>query len=264
MSSAYYRPRQRYQLTGSSLQSSNCGPASAADLADRYSLGAIDLTPDEMRKLTGDRVGGTTIRQLAEALEKVHVPLVVFDYRDGMDADRFRALVKSGVGAIANMDYSKVPEKLEADKDFEELHSMYADRWRADAPLFDGTRGPGYLVFDPLADGRRPGIPLGPDWWPERALHRCLADFPGPGWTVGTWQKRTLRKRRWLDAELLVRARATRESEVVGRLGSQTVQHGGVELGEPIADDPRWWRIWLARANRVGYVHDSDVLVIRN
>jgi len=259
MTQAVYRPRFRKQLTGSPLGNSNCGPASAATLADRWSLGAINKTPDQMRVLTGDVQGGTTIRQLATALAKVGVPLTIFDYDDGMDKDRFRSLVRSGVGAIANIDYSPLPECLEADKSFEDLHSVYVNEWAANVNLCTGGSGPGFLTWDPLADGRRAGIPKGPNWWPESVLFAALEQFPGRGWTIGTWTKRTLRKRASVSSWVWIRPKATRASTPIGRLTTQVLQHGGTVIGESVGGDKRWYRVWVPGKGVVGYCHASVV-----
>jgi hypothetical protein len=259
MTQAVYRPRFRKQLTGSPLGHANCGPASAADLADRWSLGAINKTADQMRVLTGDVEGGTTVRQLATALAKVGVPLTIFDYDDGMDRDRFRSLIRSGVGAITNIDYSPLPEALEADKNFEDLHSTYTNEWSAKASLYTGGTGPGFLVYDPLADGRRAGIPKGPNWWPESVLFAALEAFPGGGWTVGTWTKRTVRKRASVSSWVWIRPRPTRAAAPIGKLTTQVLQHGGYEIGESVGGDKRWYRVWIPSTSRIAYVHASVV-----
>jgi len=87
----------------------------------------------------------------------------------GEFADLITAL-GNGKGATIAIDYSKVPQSLKGDPLFNGLHSVFLAAVRERAGQTE------VKVFDPLNDGRRPGIPgPGPIWYPKVALRNAAA-----------------------------------------------------------------------------------------
>ena len=63
------------------------------------------------------------------------------------------------------------PTKYDASPGFTGNHAVYVNERRAS----DGA----FLVYDPMADHRRAGIPQGPQWWPASLLQRAAYAMPG-------------------------------------------------------------------------------------
>jgi hypothetical protein len=83
----------------------------------------------------------------------------------------FRSMIQAGRGAVVAIQYSVIsPTKFDACPGFGGGHSVYVNERRSDGR---------YLVYDPLADGRRSGIPKGPQWWPGSLLQKAMYAYPG-------------------------------------------------------------------------------------
>ena len=105
-------PGSKKQLTGSALGPFNCNMASAAMMADRDTLGAIDVTPDAMRKASGDTSGGTSQGGANTALAKYGINVHSYDGHDGYTMAKFVADLKAGCGIMAAGDYDQLPYAL--------------------------------------------------------------------------------------------------------------------------------------------------------
>lgn len=175
-----YRPHFRKQGDGSHCQWYNCGCASQAMAADR-SRGGSDPhnshgwppTPPEIRNAITRYCGGTSLQETAHAA--THLYGVTMAVRYGVPWNTFRSLVISGRGAIAQIRYSVVPARFDASPGFGGNHAVFVNERRSS----DGA----YLVYDPLADHRRSGIPQAPQWWPSTVLMN--AGFAIPGTATG-------------------------------------------------------------------------------
>ena len=87
----------------------------------------------------------------------------------GEYADLITAL-GNGKGATIAIDYSKVPLNMKGDPAFMGLHSVFLAAVRERAGQTE------VKVFDPLNDGRRPGIPgPGPVWYPKVMLRNAAS-----------------------------------------------------------------------------------------
>jgi hypothetical protein len=83
----------------------------------------------------------------------------------------FRSMIIAGRGAVAAIQYSVIHgTRFDACPTFLGGHSVYVNERRSS----DGK----YLVFDPLADGRR-GYTTAPDWWSGTLLRDAMYAFPG-------------------------------------------------------------------------------------
>lgn len=173
-----YRPTFRKQGDGSRCQWSNCGPASQAMAAQRHREGVDPLNhhgwppmPSEIRNyISPTHCGGTSLQENDGAA--THLYLADMNVRYGVPWSTFQSLIISGRGAIVQIWYGVIsPTKFDASPGFTGAHAIYVNERRAS----DGA----YLVYDPLADGRRAGIPKGPQWWPGSLLQKAAYAMPG-------------------------------------------------------------------------------------
>jgi len=164
-----YRPPFRKQGDGSRCQWSNCGPASQAMASRRHRKGIDPKTagpwppmPQAIRnRISPSSCGGTNLNQ-SDMWVRYDLPW-----------DTFRSLIQSGRGAHVAIRYSMVPAKFDGSPGFNGGHSVYVNERRSS----DGA----FLVYDPLADGRRSGIPTAPDWWPASVLKAAAGSWTGTG-----------------------------------------------------------------------------------
>jgi len=173
-----YRPTFRKQGDGSRCQWVNCGPASQAMAAQRHrkgvdprnSHGWPPMPPEIRNRISPYGCSNTNLSQLdAAALHLYGVDMLV---RYGISWSSFQSLIISGRGAIVQISYRVIaPTKFDASPGFYGNHGVYVNERRAS----DGA----YLVYDPLADGRRAGIPKGPQWWPASLLKAAAYAMPG-------------------------------------------------------------------------------------
>jgi len=173
-----YRPTFRKQGDGSRCQWENCNPASHAMASDRHRRGADPHnehrwlpTPSEIRnRISPTHCGGTNLNENDLAVQ--HLYGVNMNVRYNVPMGTFRSMIISGRGAVVSIWYGVIaPTKYDASPGFTQGHAIYVNERRSS----DGA----YLVYDPLADGRRAGIPKGPQWWPASLLQRAAEAYPG-------------------------------------------------------------------------------------
>jgi hypothetical protein len=172
-----YRPAFRKQGDGSRCQWSNCNPASHAMASDRHRRGCDPHNhhgwppkPPEVRNQIGGGCGGTNLEENKAAVR--HLYEVNLDIRYQIPFRSFKSLIRSGRGAVIPIQYSVISgTRFDASPGFRGGHAVYVNERRKS----DGK----FLVYDPLADGRRRGIPKGPQWWPARLLRRAAEAYPG-------------------------------------------------------------------------------------
>jgi hypothetical protein len=129
--------------------------------------------PPEIRNriiaVYGDR-NGTSLDQNDVAV--THLYLANMTVRYNIPWASFRSLIISGRGAVVPIWYAVIaPTRFDASPGFTRGHGIYVNERRSK----DGA----YLVYDPLADHRRTGIPQGPQWWPGDLLRRAAEAYPG-------------------------------------------------------------------------------------
>lgn len=172
-----YRPTFRKQGDGSRCGWSNCGPASQAMASQRYREGKDPLNhhgwppmPSEIRNRISPTVcGGTSMQDNDTAVTHLYLTNMLVRY--GVPWATFQSLIISGRGALLQIRYSVIaPTKYDASPGFTGNHAVYVNERRAT----DGA----YLVYDPLADGRR-GLPQGPQWWPASLVKAAAYAMPG-------------------------------------------------------------------------------------
>lgn len=182
-----FDPVFRKQLDGSAHQHTNCGPASLSSALDRHQLG-VDPPGTELWKPTPanirsrmialgieNGVSGTSSIDLTKAATRLYGAALTTRYN--LSWADYVTLIVSGRGAITNMGYAALHGNVhDACPTCNASHWIYVDRRR-----WNATRGYyQFLVYDPLADHRRAGIPQGPEWWKWTVLQRvCAALRPG-------------------------------------------------------------------------------------
>ena len=259
MATAFYRPTFEKQGTGSALGWKNCGAASGAMLTDRSTLDLKDPSPDAFRTATGDFEGGLMIAQVGTALTKYGVPHTVYDASDGYTFDALVADLKRGKGAVVNGDYDVVPKALAGSDTFDGFHSEY---WHQ-------VVATGIVVGDPLNDGRRLAsgrvVPKGYVVYPLAVARAYVEKFdrqvPGTGIHAAVMDLRRLRSRGTYAVN--VRAAASTSSAILGRIrGTTTLAWGGTVLGQSVAGNRTWYRVWHPATSRIAYVHASVVRTV--
>ena len=145
------RPVFVKQLDGSRYAGLNCTCASGAMALDRWTIGAKKATGAYIRFQTGDTVGGTTLAQVRDAIHRVWG--YELDVRYGLDWDVFSSRIESGQGAILQ-GWAGVTRgtKWQGSETFGGNHAWFVN----------DRDGDNFHVYDPLADGRRPGIAKSP------------------------------------------------------------------------------------------------------
>lgn len=173
-----YRPPFIKQGDGSHCQWTNCGCAchAMAALRDRKGIDPRNAhgwppTPTEIRVQIDGRFacGGTSLDENKAAV--AHLYGVTMALRYNIPFNSFASLIISGRGAVVPIRYAVIaPTKFDASPGFTGNHGVFVNE-RNPAGYF--------LVYDPLADGRRAGIPKGPQWWPGTLLRAAAEAYPG-------------------------------------------------------------------------------------
>lgn len=146
------RPTFVKQLDGSRYAGLNCTCAAAAMALDRHTIGRYRTTGAYVRALTGDTSGGTNLVQVESALQRRWG--VDLDVRYRLPFEEFERRIRSGQGAILQ-GWEAVTRgtRWQASETFGGNHAWYVNDIDPDAR---------FLVYDPLADGRRDGIARSP------------------------------------------------------------------------------------------------------
>lgn len=171
------------QLDGSLNAGDNCGPASVAMALRWATAHEIMPTPSAVRAAMKDPTGGTYMSDHRLAWDTYRErndgtwDLKPMRYFAAGDFTDLLTALGNGKGATIAIDYSKVPQTLKGDPLFNGLHSVFLAATRERAGMTE------VKVFDPLNDGRRPGIPgPGPIWYPKLVLRNAAAAVVGePG-----------------------------------------------------------------------------------
>lgn len=165
-----YRPPFIKQLDGSMYAGLNCTMAAGAMAIIRHQRGSNPPgtaiwypKPYDLRRKTGDTSGGTNLDQLDSVAYRYYG--VNLEVRYGLAWETFRSEISKGRGAVLQGSYSVwAGTKYDGSRaGFRGNHAVYVNEVRRNAALNRYE----YLVYDPLWDGRRTGIPKGPLWVPE-------------------------------------------------------------------------------------------------
>jgi hypothetical protein len=169
-------PAESCIIAGKKLGWTNCTPAGTAMGLNKATLGRIDIDDCDIRRLTGDTSGGTTLSQMAPVCSKLGVSLEVHaggnvcsppylarQLRAGRGAD-----VQGNAGALLGTRFRSTAGWVN--------HNVYANEVRGGT--LDNPAE--VLVYDPAADGRKAGwgtASKGPQWWPWSLLLKFIASL---------------------------------------------------------------------------------------
>ena len=185
-----YAPTLEHQLDGSATGGEDCGVAVVVMAVDLATQGAARPTTEEVRRRMRVPSGATDTGDQERAVESFETAIET----RGREPLRYQRMLgrpwSDAMGALADgrwlclsLSYAVVNDlapRLSGDKAFRGNHAVGALGLRSRAGV------PQVRVFDPLADGRRPGIPDGPRWWDLAVVKAACASFAGPGrWTGG-------------------------------------------------------------------------------
>jgi hypothetical protein len=163
--SGNYTPRHVWQT------SQNCLWAAGSMLLDKWSHGRVRASQYTLRKASGDKEGGSNLRDLARGYAKaVRVKLRTPNWGDSMRWWQLLDRLASGGGAVVIGEYNRMPAHFARWSPSyaarrESSHAVYVER-------YDRRRGRVWIK-DPLARGGWPG-----EWIPVDALRR-FADIEG-------------------------------------------------------------------------------------
>jgi hypothetical protein len=159
-----YRPRAVFQLKrdrahpkGSDMGGSNCNPSSAALLVDFVSCGKRRTTGAAVRELTGDFEGGTWLGDVIKAVRRGYG--VDIDINTGSFDRVIKALTQGRGVTLCGSSIATRGTRHQASETFDGNH-----QWALTDIRHDASGKYEILVFDPLADGRRPRIAKSPMW----------------------------------------------------------------------------------------------------
>lgn len=203
MTRQLYHPRQRMQNDGHPLGWKNCTCTAAAVCEDVSTFGANDLSGGQVRDATGDKLDGTTPDQVDAALLKLtgedHLSTGYFSPKE------IRAGIREGKTFLACVRYDVVrdwcakqraqgvrQEDLVAGSEaFGGWHAVVLHMRLAAGEsvsivceVQEGNRrtvinktvfGPGTVVYEPLADGRRRTVAKGIVVYPDELLEEVFA-----------------------------------------------------------------------------------------
>lgn len=169
------------QLGRGSEYRGNCGPASVCSALRWATDHDVAPLPDDVRKAMRDFVGGTTMGDHPKGYNafiddawRAGWTLPPMTYAGNATWGQFFKVLRAGNAATIAIDYSKVPARFRCAA-FNGLHSVFVSELRTKAGKREAK------VWDPLADGRRPGIPRGPQWYPVEVLRDAAAGAARPG-----------------------------------------------------------------------------------
>lgn len=162
------RPRYQAQnpaISHYSLGWLSCTAYAMAMAIDKATLGKQHPSGADVRKLTGDTVGGLTLPQVARvAVNEYDTPCEVHVGSSAATPPYLLAQLRAGRGVVVQGNTSALLNTPYRSTGGPVNHAVYANEVRAT------TAGVQVLVYDPAADGRWSYVDQGPTWWPWTRL----------------------------------------------------------------------------------------------
>lgn len=162
-------PASSCVIDGKALGWTNCTPAGTAMGLNKATYGRIDIDDCEIRRRTGDTVGGTNLEQMQKVCTGLGVKT---ELHVGANVATPTYLVRqgrAGRGACWQGNTSALLKTKFRSTGGKVNHNVYVNEFRggtADVPAEA-------LVYDPAADGRTASwgtAAKGPQWWPFSLL----------------------------------------------------------------------------------------------
>jgi hypothetical protein len=167
-------------IDGKALGWTNCTPTSVAMAISKTTLGAKNPTPCDIRRLTGDTIGGTGLQQCVDAGKagygvgaEVHAgsSVCTAEYLAGQLKSGRGAAVQGNTGALLRTAFRCTGGNVNHCVWFNEGRGWHADANGHSIPT-------DVLVYDPAADGRTAGwgkAATSPQWWPWALVKAFVA-----------------------------------------------------------------------------------------
>lgn len=166
-----FDPKLVKQGDGTSCQWQNCVAASIAMALSRHTLGKKSITPHRIRTYYGNYCPGIPYTTAVSAVKNIKGEQLYPRFQISWEI--FKDGITAGRGAVAHIKYGRLlGTRFSSSSRFTGLHAIYVNdrRWSTKRRRYE------FQVYDPLADGRYPWIPKGPQWWPAELLRDVMAD----------------------------------------------------------------------------------------
>ncbi len=155
-------PETNCVIKGEKLGWKSCTAYAMAMGIDSATAGAKRPSGCKIRKLTGDTVKGLMLSQVAEvALEHYDVRVAVRTGSNSISTASAAKQVRLGRGFVLQGNTGALPKTLQSGGPVAANHAVWVNEVRGGDDDAPGEA----LVYDPAADGRRPGIDKAPTWW---------------------------------------------------------------------------------------------------
>jgi len=156
-------PATNCVIEGEALGWKSCTAYAMAMGIDAATAGAKRPSGCKIRSLTGDRIKGLMLSQVAEvALQHYDVRVTVKTGGDTISPASALRQIRIGRGFVLQGNSGGLPMHLRAGGPAPVQHAVWVNEVKGGDD--NGTPDKA-LVYDPAADGRRPGIDHGPTWW---------------------------------------------------------------------------------------------------
>lgn len=185
----FVRPRHQAQgpatscvINGIPLGWTNCTPDSFAMAVEAESNLQRRATPCEIRRATGDTSGGTTLRQNADAVQKLYgITVSTYTGANVLTTQRVARYARAGHRLVIQGNTSALIGTPHQSTEGGVNHAVMVNEVRG-GTLDEPAEA---LVYDPAADGRkRPyHVDQGPSWWPWSLVKKFCAHLRPTGET---------------------------------------------------------------------------------
>lgn len=158
-------------INGKALGWLSCTAYAMAMAIDKASLGTKQPSGCAIRRITGDTVGGTMLRQVGDAAHSLGVHVDVFVGSGVADPEYVWDQFKKGRGAVLQGNASAMLNTRFRSTNGPVNHAVYVNEVKGSGASREA------LVYDPAADDRKKGIDDGPSWWPWSLVLKFAASL---------------------------------------------------------------------------------------
>jgi hypothetical protein len=178
MGSSPFRDEPYFQGDKTTFQWENCVLAACTELIGRETVGALRIPAHVLRKTSGDKSGGVTYSQAAEAVANQTHGRILLKARYGLGRGQVRDMSAAGRGFCISLDTSVTINTSRRTGTFQGCHTVYVNQYafrgEGECQCERGTvdEHAEYLVEDP-------GTSAGYRWWSASLLYRAAEKRTG-------------------------------------------------------------------------------------
>ncbi len=175
-------PSESCIINGHLLGWTNCTPASFAMAVEAATNLQKHSDPCTIRRATGDTSGGTTLRQCADAVNKLYgIYVATYTGANVLTPQRVAREVRAGRRCVVQGNTSALIGKPQQSTQGGVNHAVMVNEVRG-GTLDEPAEA---LVYDPAADGRQRAyhVDQGPTWWPWSLVKTFCAHLRPTGET---------------------------------------------------------------------------------